>query len=115
MIVIVAGGRDFNDYPRLKGKLDAILYLQESPTIMSGMARGADSLAVRYAAERGLALIERPADWLRNGRRAGFMRNETMAQEADSLVAFWDGHSRGTQHMIETMRRLNKPVRVISY
>jgi len=36
-----------------------------------------------------------------------------MAQAGDMLVAFWDGQSPGTQHMIGCMQQLGKPVVVI--
>ena len=51
-------------------------------------------------------------DWDRYGRGAGFRRNTEMAEHADALVAVWDGASRGTKHMIDTMRRLGKKVYV---
>jgi hypothetical protein len=38
-----------------------------------------------------------------------------MAKNADALIAFWDGCSPGTAHMIETARKLRIPTRVISY
>jgi hypothetical protein len=38
-----------------------------------------------------------------------------MAKVANGLIAFWDGKSHGTKHMIETMQKLNKPVRIIRY
>lgn len=54
----------------------------------------------RYAKERGYAVSEHPADWDRYGKSAGYIRNKEMAEEADALMAFWDGKSRGTMHMI---------------
>ena len=49
------------------------------------------------------------------GKAAGFIRNQQMAQLADGLLAFWDRRSRGTKHLIETMRGMGKPVCVIDY
>jgi hypothetical protein len=43
------------------------------------------------------------------------MRNAEMAQFADGLLAFWDGESRGTDNMIQQMKRLGKPVKVVRY
>ena len=62
---------------------------------------GADALGERYAAERGYLLRRFPADWKQYGRAAGVRRNKEMAQNADALIAFWDGISRGTKNMIE--------------
>jgi len=36
-----------------------------------------------------------------------------MAQAGDVLIAFWDGRSPGTAHMVQCMRQLDKPVVVI--
>ena len=113
--VIVAGSRSFSDYEMLKYYLDKVLANVKDPIeIVSGHARGADALGERYAKERGYGLITFPADWASFGKLAGFRRNVQMARYADALVAFHDGESRGTQHMIETMRSLkpDAPVRV---
>ena len=116
--LIVAGGRDFTDYEKAKEEITRLAEGELSEygvSIVSGMARGADALAVRFARELGITLYEFPADWNTHGKGAGFKRNADMAQAADGLLAFWDGHSTGTDHMIRTMRALKKPVRVIRY
>lgn len=103
--VIVAGGRDFSDYALMGEMLDEVFASQvfryKEIIILSGKARGADTLGEQFARERGLRVMELPADWKKNWRRAGFRRNEEMLLEADALVAFWDGRSHGTEHMIE--------------
>lgn len=38
-----------------------------------------------------------------------------MAQNADALVAFWNGESRGTKYMIDLAKRYNLKVRIIRY
>ena len=116
--LIVAGGRDFNDYFLLQHELLHMalgIYKDKAVSIVSGMAPGADRLGVRFAREHGVTLHERPADWDQYGKRAGFMRNEEMGRFSDGLLAFWDGKSPGTKHMVEFMRKLNKPVHIISY
>lgn len=113
MRIIVAGGRDFNDYELLCRKLDFFLSRTENPVIICGEARGADSLGKRYALERGIPVLSFPADWDRYGKSAGFRRNKQMAENADALVAFWDGRSKGTANMIELMA--GRPVRIIKY
>lgn len=102
--VIVAGGRDFNDYNLLKTKLDRILCNKRNThqiCILSGKATGADSLGERYAHENGFQVLSFPANWNLYGRQAGVKRNAEMANEANALIAFWDGESHGTKHMIE--------------
>ena len=115
--LIVAGGRDYGDYAQLRDvllELGTVTYADKAVSIVSGMARGADALGVRFAKEMGVELHEFPADWS-TGKGAGFARNEDMAKFSDGLVAFWDGESRGTLHMIQTMQRAGKPVHVIRY
>jgi hypothetical protein len=117
MRIVVAGGRDFNNYELLKERLN--YYLQNLPkdkiVIISGAARGADSLGEQYASEHGLKCERFPADWDRHGRKAGILRNEDMANNSDALIAFYDGKSRGTGHMIGYCKRKGLKVKVVSY
>ena len=115
MKVIVAGSRNFNDYKLLCEKLTNLLRNIKHPVIVCGEARGADTLGKRYAEELGIEIMSFPADWKKEGKAAGYKRNERMAVCADALVAFWDGKSKGTEHMINTMKSLNKPIRIIKY
>ncbi len=114
--LIVAGGRDFNNYNGLAASLDYLLKnINDEIQIVSGMARGADRLGERYAQENGYKIIYFPADWDTDGKSAGFKRNVKMAEFADALVAFWDGKSAGTRHMIETAKEKGLDVRVKRY
>lgn len=115
--LIVAGGRDFSNYAQLKSILDRFVkkHNDSEIVIISGNARGADSLGERYAAETEIRVEKYPADWGQHGKKAGFIRNAEMAKVADVLIAFWDGQSRGTKHMIEQMRKLQKSVYVFDY
>lgn len=113
--VIVAGGRDFNDYHLLKRKLSILLNNRLDVEIVSGAARGADSLGERYAEENGLYIHRKPADWEKYGKSAGYRRNAEMAEYADALVAFWDGKSRGTKHMIDLAEKHELAIRIVRY
>ena len=75
--VIIAGGRDFSDYELLKSKCDYYLSNLDNPKviIISGAARGADSLGEQYARERGYDIDSHPADWDKYGKSAGYRRN----------------------------------------
>lgn len=112
--IIIAGGRTFTDYDLLKSKLDLILSGLKDIEIVSGTCRGADILGERYAKERAYGIKYFPADWTK-GKGAGFTRNNQMARYATHLVAFWDGQSRGTKHMIDLARFKNLQVRVVRY
>ena len=81
--------------------------------IVSGTARGADRLGEQYANANSLPLKKMPAEWDKYGKSAGYKRNEQMAEYSDCLIAFWDGQSRGTKHMIDIARRLDLEVIVI--
>lgn len=115
--VIIAGSRDFNDYELLKFKtthiLQNIIAKGEEIIIISGTARGADQLGERYALEMGYKLERYPAKWDIYGKRAGYLRNQQMAEVADAAIIFWDGKSRGTKHMIDTARSKGLQYRVI--
>lgn len=116
--IIIAGGRDFMDYNLLKEKANKILQekrVSYKIVIISGCARGADTLGLRYASENAFDVEEYPADWDKYGKKAGYMRNVEMAKNADALIAFWDSKSKGTKHMIDIATERNLPIRVIRY
>lgn len=109
--VAIVGSRRFSDYETFCKVLDPIL--PKIALVVSGGARGADSMAERYAKEHGIVLLVYPADWKKYGKRAGFRRNVVIANVADKMVAFVDKESRGTRHAIKKMQQLKKPVVVI--
>ena len=123
--VIIAGSRDFNDYELLnKSAIEIITkktMLPDLTRIVSGGARGADTLGERFAKEFGLEVKKFPADWDGLGKRAGYVRNAEMAKfavEDDNdgmLIAFWDGQSRGTKHMIDLAKRYGLEVHVVNF
>ena len=110
MKVIIAGTRTVAEMRYLH----RVLVTTELPitTILTGGARGVDTLALRYAKQHGIPCEVYPADWETHGRAAGPIRNRTMAQHGEALIALWDGCSAGTRNMIETMRGYGKPVEV---
>lgn len=116
--VIIAGSRGFSNYKLLREECNKFLRekrLTHNIIIVSGRARGADLLGERYAKDEGFALEVYPAQWKKLGKQASFRRNEQMAEVADALIAFWDGESHGTNHMIDLMNNKNLEVRVIRY
>ena len=121
--VIIAGSRDFNDFDLLDVKVTEILRDRDEQEIeiISGTARGADTLGEQYALKYGYKLVRYPADWNNYGRRAGYLRNANMARYAimDSslgiLIAFWDGISRGTKSMIDLATQYGLEVYVVNF
>lgn len=112
--IIIAGSRGYNDYYEFCHWLDTCLGKEKkSIEIVSGGAKGPDSMSERYAAARKIKLVQFLPQWKLHGKRAGIIRNRDMGDYADKLIAFWDGKSRGTKNMIEYMKKLKKPVQVI--
>ena len=116
--LIVAGGRDFADYAKLELVLFALnsyALADKNISIVSGMAKGADQMAYHFAKENQIKCYAYPANWDKYGKSAGYVRNAEMAKESDGLLAFWDGVSKGTKNMIETMQKAGKWVHVVEY
>lgn len=113
--VIVAGSRSIKNYPIIEMKLFDYLFNHLNIEIVSGTARGVDKLGERFANKYDIPLKQFPADWDKYGKSAGYKRNEQMAKYADALVAFWDGESKGTKHMIDLAKKYNLDVEVIKY
>lgn len=114
--VIVAGVRDFSNYELLESKLNRILQnITDEIVIVCGMARGADTLGERYAKANGIRVEYYPADWNKYGKSAGYIRNEQMAKNADALIAFWDGKSKGTKNMIDLAEKYRLNIRTVRY
>ena len=111
MKVIIAGGRDFDNYEMMCQELEGI----DITEVVCGEARGADSLGKRWAQEHNIPVKSFPADWDAYGNYAGIRRNHDMAQYADYLVAFWDGKSKGTKDMIAFMNFICKHGKVVLY
>lgn len=107
----VVGSRNFSNYNLLKSELDNLRISK----IISGGARGADSLAEVYARKNKIELKVFPADWNRHGRRAGYLRNKEIVEECTHLIAFWDGKSRGTAHSIKSAKERGKLLKVVKY
>lgn len=82
--------------------------------IVSGTANGADKLGEKYAEEHGYTVKQFPADWDKHGKSAGYKRNTEMGDYCDMAVVFYDGQSKGSQHMIDIMRKLHKLCYVIT-
>ena len=86
---------------------------KEGDTIISGGARGADSLAAAEARRRGLVVVEYLPEYERYGRGAPLVRNRQIVAACDRLVAFWNGKSRGTAYTIREARKNGKQVQII--
>lgn len=106
MKLIIAGSRSIEDSKFVHSVLDGIVmdYFPNVTEIVSGGARGVDTIAKTWAAQLGLRMTVFLADWNEYGKAAGVIRNKQMADYVKpdgGLIAIWDGKSRGTTRMIE--------------
>jgi hypothetical protein len=107
MKVIIAGSRNVNDYSLIIEAVERSGY--NITEVVSGCAIGIDRLGERWATANNIPIKEMPADWNRNGKAAGPLRNKAMAEYADAAIVVWDGKSPGSRNMVENMIRRKKP------
>ena len=108
MRVAVIGSRGLT-VPDLERYLPA-----ETSEIVSGGARGVDQSAAAWARAHGVSLTEFLPEYDKYGRQAPLLRNLTIIDHSDLVLAFWDGVSRGTAFVIQKCHERGKPVRVFT-
>lgn len=114
--IIVAGGRDFQDYDLLVRTLDKLRSeLKGEAVIVSGCDKGAVSLGERYAEERNLQVLRFPPNWRHHRNAARYIRDNRMIAVADGVVAFWDGKSKETASVIKISQKRGIPLLVVRY
>lgn len=111
MRTIIAGSRTFASYSYLAGVCDN----HDISVVLSGTARGADQLGERWAQAMEIPIERYPAQWDLHGKSAGYKRNELMASKAEQLIAFWDGNSRGTKHMVDIAAARGLKVHIVQF
>jgi len=111
MKTIIAGSRNYIKSIEAFVILDKIVP-KETTEIVSGGAKGVDRIGEEWARKEGIPIKQFIPDWSGLGKSAGYRRNVEMAEYADCLVAFWDGKSRGTKHMIDIAEKQGLPVTV---
>lgn len=116
MKVLVCGSRDWNDPQTIKNRLLALKQQHGGELhIIHGAARGADVIAAMYARSMDIPEQAYPAKWRQQGRKAGILRNlEMLDQKPDLVLAFWDGVSTGTQHVINEATTRAIPVEIVT-
>lgn len=117
--VIIAGSREFDNYDMLKEKCDKILSRKvnegEEIVIVSGTAKGADTLGEKYAEERGYKIERYPANWDKYGKRAGYLRNKKMAEVSNACIVFLSSkaENKGSKMMISIATEEKLLIRII--
>lgn len=113
MKLAIVGSRDFNDYEKMCDFIDSKFDLRDIDTIISGGAKGADSLAEQFAKQFNFNLIVHKPEWKKYGKAAGPMRNKLIIEDADAVVAFPTISSKGTHSSMELARKANKRLEVM--
>lgn len=108
MKIAIVGSRDFD---RLDLVIEYVKALPKDTIVVSGGARGVDQIAAVAAHNAGLVVVVYRADWAR-GITAGFERNTLIVEQADMVVAFWDGKSKGTMDTIKKASAAGKSYEV---
>ncbi|AIX13110.1 GTP-binding domain [Erwinia phage vB_EamM-Bue1] len=121
VIVLVTGSRSITDETKIWEKLDAFrisILPNQIIGLVEGDAEGVDKICKRWAISQGIpthTVAATKEQWEEHGKKAGIMRNVEMFNYAkdtcdlkDALlcsIAFWDGSSTGTQHMINSIKK----------
>jgi predicted Rossmann fold nucleotide-binding protein DprA/Smf involved in DNA uptake len=113
MKLAIVGSRNFSDYKVLSDFILSKFNLSEVDAIVSGGAKGADSLAEKFAHEHNLLLIVKEADWAKYGRAAGPIRNQLIVDEAAAVVAFPTPSSKGTLSTMNLATKKGKRLEVM--
>lgn len=115
MKLAVIGSRDFNNDEFFDTQLKAFCqkHNQEAVIIISGGAKGVDTLAQNYATKYHCQMIVFKPDYKRFGRGATFIRNRLIVDNADVVLAFWDRKSTGTKYTLDYAKKQNKQVFII--
>lgn len=108
MKVIIAGGRNITDQSQIDMAVASSGFTVTE--LISGTARGADRLGEAWARDHQVPVTRFPAEWDRYGKRAGYLRNQIMAQYAEALILVWDGQSAGSGHMLAIAKALGLKV-----
>ena len=106
MILLICGGREFNDFPALCRAMELI---PKPLMIIHGDARGADTLAKQWAILNGVHYAAVPALWDYYNNRAGSLRNFAMTLLQPTRCLALPGGS-GTADMIRECNKANIPV-----
>lgn len=112
MKVGIVGSRGFNDY---KLVVETLREIPQINLIVSGGAKGADTLGEMYAKHNDIPTMIFPPLWDKYGKSAGFIRNKDIVENSDIVIAFWDGNSKGTHSTIQLCEKMGKRCKIVSY
>ena len=113
MKIGIIGSRGFNNYTLVEEVMSE--YLDKAQFVVSGGAKGADTLGERWGRENNKETLIFKPEWDKYGKRAGFIRNQDIVKNSDMVIAFWDGSSKGTKSSIDLCTKFGIPVKIVYY
>ncbi len=99
MKTIIAGSRTITDYSIVETAIQESGF--EITKVISGMAKGVDTLGEQWAHHNNIDIVLCPANWDKFGKSAGYRRNIEMADIAEALIVIIENKSRGSSHMLQ--------------
>lgn len=117
MLIVVCGSRKFDNPLTVTAEIvKRMQQLQPEDEVHHGDAPGTDRIADHALKAAGRVSVPHPANWAVYGSRAGIVRNKELLDIPPGLViAFWNGHSKGTRHMIDQARKRFIPLELHTY
>ena len=110
MNIAIIGSRKFSNYSFMKNSILNIVKIEDIDYVVSGGAKGADTLGELFAKEYNLKTMIFKPEWNRYGKAAGMIRNSDIVKNADIIIAFPIGASKGTYDSISKGKKLNKTI-----
>lgn len=114
MLLVIAGSRTAKE-SHVRQALMRCPWTKDITRVISGTAHGADKFGEKFAKENNIEVIQFPADWDKYGMSAGPRRNREMAENADALLAVWDGISKGTHSMLNYAKKYGLKIMIYYY
>lgn len=119
MKVLVSGSRSIYDYDFVGGVLNELPWSVD--TLIHGDARGVDTMANAWAETENYPINRIDIEvhpipewvWEQYGSSAGPKRNTYMIEQADAVVAIWDGESNGTKDTVQKAEAAGMPLRKV--
>jgi len=115
MRLAVVGSRGFDDFDLFVKIMNRIRIVNSIDCIVSGGAKGVDSMAKHYADVNDISTSIFLADWDKHGKGAGYIRNKDIWDDSDMYLCIWDGKSRGTKHSIDMNKTNVKKMLIFNY
>lgn len=113
-VVAIIGSRDFSNKALVAQTMRGLQQAYEVTKVVSGGAKGADTLGVKWANKHKIEALVYLPDFKKH-KRAYHYRNRQIVEAADLVIAFWNSSSTGTRYTINYVRQMEKEVLIVKY